>query len=302
MSSLLKNIAFHPFHLGNHQSNNSNNNINTNSTTPNTTTTSDKTTSPVRKNSISTTNKPLDEGQASGLEISSSNTAKHLRLGSGVTQNALINENNLTQFQHSSSLSMPKQQEDQDMKKKLKILKKEYLKQKAEMERLAQIALGQQEEIKHKDFQLKKYKQQCEEQSSKISELETQLQIERELCEGAIRMKKQTSSNDNNNQSTNTQQTENDLSLLLDEGLTTKDVMEKTYQYLKDDTFTFMLNTEEYQEEETISSLKQEIAALREENFYLREEKHKLNNEKVHLFELVHQLTQQLGLGNEDKN
>ncbi|KAG2374396.1 hypothetical protein C9374_010966 [Naegleria lovaniensis] len=302
MSSLLKNIAFHPFHLGNNQQSSSNNNNNTSTST----TTPSVTTSPVRKNSIAKEHHH-DEGQSttSGLEVSSTNTSKHSRLGSGMAPNALINENNLSQhFQHSTSLSMPKQQEDQEMKKKLKILKKEYLKQKAEMERLAQIALGQQEEIKHKDFQLKKYKQQCEEQASKIGELETQLQIERELCEGAIRMKKQTTSTteNNNNQSANTQQTENDLSLLLDEGLTTKDVMEKTYQFLKDDTFTFMLNTEEYQEEETISSLKQEIAALREENFYLREEKHKLNNEKVHLFELVHQLTQQLGLGNEDKN
>ncbi|EFC38652.1 predicted protein [Naegleria gruberi] len=193
------------------------------------------------------------------------------------------------------------EQYDPELKKKLKILKKEYLKQKAELERLAQIALCQQEELKQKDYQIKKYKQQCEEQSIKLSEYESQLQIERELCEGAIRMKKSqqgTATNVavNNNQEkekSNQPLSDNDLSLLLlDEGLTTKDIMEKTYKYLQDDTYTFMLNTDEYQEEETISSLKQEIAALREENFTLREEKHKLNIEKVHLYELVHDLNQ----------
>ena len=208
----------------------------------------------------------------------------------------LINEQNLAMFP-SLSTSMPKNTaDDKDMKKKLKILKKEYLKQKAELERLAQIALNQQEEIKQKDYQIRKFKQQSEEQTSKIGELESQLQIERDLCEGAIRMNKPSQQSPHTPNAIDEKTQSEDVSLVLDEGLTTKDILEKTYQYLKDDTYTFMLSMEEYQEEETISSLKQEIASLREETFSLREEKHKLENEKLHLFDLVHQLTLQLNL------
>ena len=74
------------------------------------------------------------------------------------------------------------------LRKKLQFLSKEYVKQRKELERVSQIALQQQEDLDFQNSLIQLLTEQCRKQQEMIKDLDNGINVERALCENAIRL------------------------------------------------------------------------------------------------------------------
>jgi hypothetical protein len=189
------------------------------------------------------------------------------------------------------------------LKKKLQFLSKEYVKQRKELERISQIALQQHEDIEQQNHVILVLSEQCRRQQTLIHDLDNSVNVERELCEDAIRLSKRlqstappTLNEDGENEQTKMllEQKEDEL---LDDSLNS-DVKKRSATSSREhkDPIYLVVEDDNNDELETVQELREENGLLRMELFAEREEKHRLEYEKKHLLDLVHHLTSQLNL------
>jgi tRNA 2-selenouridine synthase SelU len=171
------------------------------------------------------------------------------------------------------------------------------VKQRKELERVSQIALQQHEDIEYQNNLIITLTEQCQKQQELIRDLDSTVNIERHLCDNAIRISKrlESTSTPTVNENGEDEQTKRLLAQAEDDNAPEEKPTTPTqHEKQTKDPIYLVVDDNENPELDTVQELREENGLLRMELFSEREERHKIEYEKIHLLELVQQLSSRL--------